>query len=180
MAGLTFVLGGARSGKSRFAARLAARAERVVFVATAEPLDAEMRSRIARHRRSRPRSWRTVEAPRGLAAAIAALRGRELVLVDCLTLYVSNLVCAGADEERVLADIRRALRALARRRADAILVANEVGLGIVPASPLARRFRDLAGLVNQEVAAAADRVYIVHAGIPVRIKGKDETPCPRS
>jgi len=179
MASLTFVLGGARSGKSRFAARLAALSARVVFVATAEPLDAEMKARIARHRRSRPRSWRTIEAPRDLAAAIVSVRGLQLLLVDCLTLYVSNLVCAGATEARVLADVRRALRALARRRASAILVANEVGLGIVPASPLARRFRDIAGLVNQEVAVAADQVYIMHAGIPVMIKGKEESPCPR-
>ncbi len=166
------MLGGARSGKSSFAqARAAAGRAPVLFVATAEGGDDEMKRRIARHRRERPRGWRTREAPRDLAAILdKSLPSSGTVLVDCLTLYLSNLLCGGQSEARILAEVGRLLRILRRASCDTILVANEVGEGIVPVNELARRFRDVAGRANQRAAAAADEVYVLHAGIAMRIK----------
>jgi adenosylcobinamide kinase/adenosylcobinamide-phosphate guanylyltransferase len=165
---LTFVLGGARSGKSRFAERLmTAMPPPWIYVATAEPLDDEMAERIAAHRSRRGASWRTIEAPRNLAAALATSDHKPL-LVDCLTLWLSNLLLAEADIE---AEIARLEAALAAVTAPTVLVANEVGYGIVPDYPLGRRFRDLQGLLNQRIAALADRVVLVVAGLPLAIKG---------
>jgi adenosylcobinamide kinase / adenosylcobinamide-phosphate guanylyltransferase len=167
-ANLTFVLGGARSGKSRFAERLmTAMPPPWIYVATAEPLDDEMAERIAAHRSRRGASWQTVEAPRDLAAVLAASTNKPL-LVDCLTLWLSNLLLAEADIE---AEIARLEGALAAATAPTVLVANEVGYGIVPDYPLGRRFRDLQGLLNQRIAALADRVVMVVAGLPLAIKG---------
>jgi adenosylcobinamide kinase/adenosylcobinamide-phosphate guanylyltransferase len=167
----TLVLGGARSGKSRFALGLAEAAPGPrVYVATAEGLDAEMRERIARHRAERGAAWATVEEPVELAARLPELARRyPVVLVDCLTLWVSNLLHADAAraEER-LGGLVEALAAAAAARV--ILVANEVGMGIVPEAPLTRAFRDLAGRLNQMVAAAAGEVFLVAAGIPLKLK----------
>ena len=164
-----FVLGGARSGKSRYAqARAEADGIAPVFVATAEAFDDEMRDRIARHRADRDARWTTVEAPRALPAAIEALNDREaVVLVDCLTLWVSNLLLADADN--ALAG-QQLCEAIARFEGRLILVANEIGLGIVPDNALARRFRDAAGLLNQSVAAAAGEVVLLTAGLPLTLK----------
>jgi adenosylcobinamide kinase / adenosylcobinamide-phosphate guanylyltransferase len=165
-----FVLGGARSGKSRHAQQLAeAMPGRPVFIATAEAWDDEMRDRIARHRADRDARWRSVDAPRALAEAIDSQSGiGAVVLVDCLTLWASNLMLDDADMERATADL---VEAIGRFEGTLILVANEVGFGIVPDNALARRFRDVAGRINQAVAAVADRVTLVVAGIPVAIKG---------
>jgi len=167
-----FVLGGARSGKSRYAqSRAEAMPGDPVFIATAEAFDDEMRERIARHRADRDARWRTVEAPRKLPAAIDALNDAEsVVLVDCLTLWVSNLLLADAD---IPAAGRQLSDAIARFEGALILVANEVGLGIVPDNALARRFRDAAGLLNQSVAAAADEVVLLTAGLPLALKRRD-------
>ena len=164
-----FVLGGARSGKSRYAqSRAEAMADNPVFVATAEAFDDEMRERIARHRADRDARWRTVEAPRDLPAAIDALNGdKAVVLVDCLTLWVSNLLLADAD---IPLAGRELCAAIARFEGTLILVANEVGLGIVPDNALARQFRDAAGQLNQSVAAAADEVVLLTAGLPLTLK----------
>jgi adenosylcobinamide kinase/adenosylcobinamide-phosphate guanylyltransferase len=164
-----FVLGGARSGKSRYAqARAEAVDGRRIFVATAEAHDDEMRDRIARHRADRDARWRTVEAPIHLPAAIEALgRPDAVVLVDCLTLWISNLLLADADVAEAAEDLRDAIR---RFEGYLVLVANEAGLGIVPDNALARRFRDEAGRANQMVAASADEVQIVFAGLPQRLK----------
>lgn len=164
-----FVLGGARSGKSRLAQhRAEALAGRHIFVATAEAYDDEMRDRIARHRADRDARWSTVEAPRDLAAILAAHDADDVViLVDCLTLWVSNLLLAGAD---IGAATDALCNAMASVRGRLILVANEVGYGIVPDNALARRFRDDAGRVNQAVAAIADEVVLVAAGLPLRLK----------
>jgi len=165
------VLGGARSGKSRFALGLAAAAPGPrAYLATAEALDDEMRERIARHREERGGDWTTVEEPLDLPGRLAKLAaGHGAVIVDCLTLWVSNLLHADpAGAEARFDDLVAALPAAGG--AKVVLVANEVGMGIVPENPLARRFRDLAGRLNQQVAAAAGEVHLVVAGIPLRVK----------
>lgn len=164
-----FVLGGARSGKSRYAqARAEALAGRYFYVATAEAFDDEMRARIAQHRDERDARWQTVEAPLDLLETLDTLDApHTVVLVDCLTLWTSNLLLA----ERDIGQATEALgTAVERFSGHLILVANEVGLGIVPENALARRFRDEAGRVNQMVAAAAAEVQIVFSGLPMRLK----------
>jgi adenosylcobinamide kinase/adenosylcobinamide-phosphate guanylyltransferase len=172
VAKLTLVLGGARSGKSRYAESLIAALPPPwqppwAYVATAEALDAEMAGRIATHRARRGAHWQTIEAPRDLAAALAACETMP-VLVDCLTLWLSNLLLADAEIE---AETARLERALAAAKMPVVLVANEVGSGIVPDHPLGRRFRDLQGLLNQRIAARADRVILMVAGLPLALKG---------
>ncbi len=165
---LTLVLGGARSGKSRYAESVVtALPPPWVYVATAEAADAEMTERIAAHRSRRGSDWQTIEAPRDLSAALKACRGRP-VLVDCLTLWLSNLMLADADIDAETALLEQALAAAT---APVVLVANEVGSGLVPEYPLGRRFRDLQGILNQRIAARADRVWLVVAGIPLAVKG---------
>jgi adenosylcobinamide kinase/adenosylcobinamide-phosphate guanylyltransferase len=165
---LALVLGGARSGKSRHAeALVTALPPPWLYIATGEPRDNEMAARIAAHRARRGVQWRTVEAPRDLAGALASAPADAAVLVDCLTLWLSNVMLAGADVE---VEIARLERALADRGGHTVLVANEVGLGIVPDNALARRFRDAAGRLNQRLAAAADRVVLLVAGVPVKVK----------
>lgn len=164
-----FILGGVRSGKSRYAQ---ARAEALdgdpVFVATAEAFDDEMRDRIARHRADRDARWRTVEAPRDLAAVLDALNASDaVVLVDCLTLWLSNLLLADADIARAGEEL---CDAIDRFDGHLILVSNEVGLGIVPDNALARRFGDEAGRLNQAVAAVAGEVVLLTAGLPLTLK----------
>jgi adenosylcobinamide kinase/adenosylcobinamide-phosphate guanylyltransferase len=164
----TLVLGGARSGKSRYAENLiGASRPPWTFVATAEADDAEMAERIAVHRSRRGQDWQTVEAPHDLSAALAAVAADTPVLVDCLTLWLSNRMLAGADLE---AEIARLEAALDGRRAPVVFVSNEVGFGIVPDNELARRFRDLQGRLNQRIAARADRVVLMVAGLPVVVK----------
>jgi adenosyl cobinamide kinase/adenosyl cobinamide phosphate guanylyltransferase len=159
---LVLLLGGARAGQSATAQRLAERAERVLFVATAEARDDNMEARIARHRADRPPGWITLEEPRDLAGAIGAYPGEYDVLVlDCLTLWVSNLMLAEAD---ALRETEALLGAYEAGTASWIVVSNEVGLGVVPATELGRAYRDLLGRVNQLVAARADEAYLLVAG----------------
>ncbi|KTT73862.1 bifunctional adenosylcobinamide kinase/adenosylcobinamide-phosphate guanylyltransferase [Sphingomonas endophytica] len=161
------VLGGARSGKSRHAQVLAETvAGPRVFIATAQAFDAEMAERIAHHRADRGPEWRTVEAPVALPEAIATAGG-AMVLVDCLTLWTSNLLLSDADVEAATDALVGALAGAGGR---IVLVSNEVGWGIVPDNALARRFRDVAGRVNQRVAATVDRVDLVVAGLAMRLK----------
>lgn len=165
----TLVLGGARSGKSRYAESLiAALPPPWLYVATAQALDAEMTQRIAGHRARRGAQWRTIEAPRDL---VGALRTNDMapVLIDCLTLWLSNLLLAEADID---AETERLEQALAACAMPVVLVANEVGYGIVPDNALARRFRDLQGILNQRIAACSDHVVLVVAGLPLVVKGK--------
>jgi adenosylcobinamide kinase/adenosylcobinamide-phosphate guanylyltransferase len=163
------LVGGARSGKSRLALeRAESLAGELIYVATAEALDAEMSERIARHRAERSSRWRTVEAPLDPAGAI--LRESEsgkVLVVDCLTLWLSNIMLRDQD---VAAATSGLIEALARRRSTVLLVSNEVGMGIVPENALARRFRDEAGRLNQAVARAADEVLLVCAGLTLRMK----------
>ena len=167
---ITLVLGGARSGKSRYAEALVERAASCgTYCATAEPRDAEMAERIAAHRARRGPFWRTVEAPLALAPAVAAeaAPGRP-VLVDCLTLWLSNLLLSARQPEDEAGSLCRALR---EASGPVVLVSNEVGMGLVPETPLGRRFRDAAGWLNQDIAALADRVVFVAAGLPLQLKG---------
>jgi adenosyl cobinamide kinase/adenosyl cobinamide phosphate guanylyltransferase len=161
---LTVLLGGARSGKSALAQRLAGRWDGPVTVlATGQARDAEMAERIARHRAARPAGWETVEEPLELEAALAAA-GDAFVVVDCLTLWVSNLLEQGLTDAGVEARARAAAATAAARAAPTVAVSNEVGSGIVPSAPLARRYRDLLGQVNAVWAAAADRALLLVAG----------------
>jgi adenosylcobinamide kinase/adenosylcobinamide-phosphate guanylyltransferase len=169
---LSFVLGGARSGKSRYAESLfAALPPPFIYVATAQPGDDEMGARIAAHRARRGAGWRTIEAPRDLRGTLAAC-GKAPALLDCLTLWLSNLMLAEADIE---AEIKGLEAALAAAAAPVVVVANEVGSGIVPEFPLGRKFRDLQGALNQRIAARADRVVLMVAGLPLMIKASPET-----
>jgi adenosylcobinamide kinase/adenosylcobinamide-phosphate guanylyltransferase len=190
-----FITGGARSGKSAYAEQLAAALDRpVVYVATAEAGDPEMEERIARHRWRRPASWTTVEEPRAVADLLERIGQQDgTILIDCLTLLITNLIYqdwplqpAGDStgerpgvlpptvteqiEDRVMAEVRRLAEAACSSRAQVILVSNEVGLGLVPASPEARLFRDLAGWANQAMAARADRALMLVSGLAFDLK----------
>ncbi len=165
---ITLVLGGARSGKSRHAeALVSARPPPWLYLATGEAGDDEMAARIAAHRARRGADWRTIEVSRDLASALAGAPAGSAVLIDCLTLWLSNLMLADAD---VGAEIDRLDHALARAHGPIVLVSNEVGLGIVPDNALARRFRDAQGALNQRMAARADRVVLMVAGLPLVVK----------
>jgi len=170
---VVLILGGARSGKSGFALRLAQElGQKVLFVATAEPLDEEMRERIEEHRKRRPESWRTLEAPLEVGRRISQeLKDEEVVLIDCLTLLLSNLMGEGGKlQERAEAELEGLLRCMEEARASFILVSNEVGMGIVPEHKSGRLFRDLQGRANQLLADRADEVYFMVAGLPLRLK----------
>lgn len=166
---LLLVFGGARSGKSRYAqARTEALPGRLAFIATAQAFDAEMEDRIARHRADRGPRWETLEAPVDLPDALAqAARSADAVLVDCLTLWMSNLILGEYDVPSMTGRLSEALTACP---VPVALVANEVGLGIVPDNALARRFRDEAGRLNQDIAAIADEAVFVAAGLPLVLK----------
>lgn len=168
---MTLILGGARSGKSRLAQQMAERhCGRLCFIATAEAIDPEMASRIARHQSDRGQRWHTVEAPVALAEAIArAGDGNGAILVDCLTVWLGNLMHHGHDIE---AAVQQLIAACHSVQVPLLLVSNEVGQGIVPDNVMARTFRDLAGRLHQDIAAAANSVWFVTAGLPQRLKGQ--------
>ena len=171
MASSLFVLGGARSGKSRFALDAHRSADRVTFLATAQRGDADMAARIARHRAERPPHWRTVEAPHDLVPCLrAACADADAVVVDCLTLWISNLMLRGDADDGIVTQGEELAAVLALRPADVTLVSNEVGEGVHPPTAAGRRFRDLLGIVNQRVAGAADRVVLMVAGLPLAVK----------
>ena len=179
MARMMFITGGARSGKSAFAERRAREfGARLAYLATAQILDSEMDERVRRHRERRGPEWHTIEEPIHLSQALARCDGQyQAILVDCVTLWLSNLLLkyeeAGEQsEERIREDALRLKNTLHGMVTPVILVSNEVGMGIVPDNGLARMFRDSAGLVNQTLAALADEVHIVISGIPVKLKGE--------
>jgi adenosylcobinamide kinase/adenosylcobinamide-phosphate guanylyltransferase len=171
---ITLIVGGARSGKSRFAQRLAADCERVTFLATAGPVDDEMREKIERHRKDRPPDWVTVEVPVELDTAILENAAKsDLLLLDCLTIFVANaLATDDGDIEQVLERVNRLCGALRTVEASVVLVSNEVGSGVVPAFASGRVFRDLLGEINQKVAMLADNVLFMVAGLPLVLKGQ--------
>jgi adenosylcobinamide kinase/adenosylcobinamide-phosphate guanylyltransferase len=167
---LTLVLGGARSGKSRFAEQtVMALPPPWIYVATAEPFDDEMRTRIAEHQSRRGGDWQTIDAPTDLAGAIEDAPGDRAVLIDCLTLWLNNLMYRKINIDTAIENLEAAL---AGREAPTVLVSNEVGFGIVPDNAEARRFRDLQGRLNQRMAALAGRVVLMVAGIPMLVKGE--------
>jgi len=179
---VTLVLGGVRSGKSRYAQQLAERADRVTFVATAEHRDdPEMRLKIDRHRADRPEAWTTIEEPLHLAAAICnAATTSDAILVDCLTLFAANVLEAYEGNEVGLeSEVSRLCDVLKAASCSIILVSNEVGSGVVPAYASGRKFRDLVGEINQRVAAVADTVLLMVAGLPLAIKGSVPTEAAR-
>jgi adenosylcobinamide kinase / adenosylcobinamide-phosphate guanylyltransferase len=163
--GLSVFLGGARSGKSELSARLASASGRpVVVIVTGEARDEEMTERIRRHRAARPSSWETVEAPRALPDAVRELDGDAFAVLDCLTLWVSNLIEAGQSDDGIVDEAREIATTLAKRDAPSVVVTNEVGLGIVPMHELARRYRDTLGRVNAAFVSEAERAFLVVAG----------------
>ena len=167
---LTFILGGARSGKTSHALTRARQLSqgRLIMIATAQALDAEMAERIARHQAERDDAWTTIEAPLDLAGAVRGLAPGDVAVIDCLTLWLTNQMMAQAQIAPAVADL---VEALAESPAALVVISNEVGQGIVPDNALARRFRDEAGWMHQKVAAAADRVEVIWAGLPLPLKG---------
>jgi len=173
MSKVVVVIGGSRSGKTAFALGRAQEAAGVgsrVYIATAQPLDTEMEERIEKHRRERGSAWATCEEPLHLGRAVRAASGSSAVaVIDCLTLWLSNLLCSNLDVEEAQDDFIDSLRTPGRLR-HIFVVSNEVGMGIVPENDMARRFRDMAGRLHQRLAGLADEVYLMVAGIPVKIK----------
>ncbi len=175
MGALYFVTGGARSGKSTFAQRMAEASGRpVTFIATMEPLDEELEARVARHRETRPASWTTIEAPRDLVAALRSTPTGSCVLIDCISLWVTNWLMGLGDppaladldqlESELDAHVRSLLAVQAAREGELIIVTNEVGGGVVPPTPLGRAYRDLLGRVNQQLSLEASRAWLLVAG----------------
>jgi adenosylcobinamide kinase/adenosylcobinamide-phosphate guanylyltransferase len=173
--------GGVRSGKSDFAIRRALATEPnsgagCILIATGQALDEEMTARIEAHRRSRPASVRTIEAPIEIVGALDAAGDAQAVVIDCLTLWVSNLLMAELDDAAIRARFEALTAAVAERDAETVLVTNEVGMGIVPADPLSRRFRDLTGVLHASIARVADEVYLGAMGLLLRLKPGPVTP----
>ncbi len=169
----TLVIGGCRSGKSRYALKAAEHipAQKRVFIATCIPRDKEMKQRVLLHQKERSQSWATLEVPILLPEAIVENDSKDsIIIVDCLTLWLSNIILENNDAEKINAHIQRLSRSLDKTQCPVILVSNEVGTGIVPENKLARQFRDTAGFVNQKLAAISDKVILMVAGIPVLIK----------
>ncbi len=170
------VLGGVKSGKSRYAAwragQMAATGREVVLVATAEAHDDEMAERIARHKTERPADWRTVECGAGLTDVLPALDSeRAVVIVDCLTLWLTALLTAGRDDAFIRNACDRLVRQVGAFRAPLVLVSNETNLGVIPPDRLSRRFCDLAGVLHQKLGNVCDEVVLVAAGLPLHLKG---------
>ena len=175
---ITLILGGARSGKSHYAQQLAAElGSKVLFVATGEALDEEMQARIAEHKKSRPRNWRTAEIATGIGKKIARQIGdAEVVVIDCITLLISNLLSGELDypeaEKLVQSEINELIDAMDKLDASFVIVSNEVGMGLVPENKLGRIYRDLLGKANQLLASHATEVYLMVACLPVQVKRK--------
>jgi adenosylcobinamide kinase/adenosylcobinamide-phosphate guanylyltransferase len=178
---LVLVTGGARSGKSSWAEKLAKEKEKVIYLATAEALDEEMELRIKKHQKRRPPTWKTIEEPLNLNSVLKNYESQDLILIDCFTLWLSNIlfeICkhkienySEMTEKVVLEETLKIAEVAHQIAAEVIIVTNEVGCGIVPEDPWARIYRDLAGRANQILAQKADLVYFTVAGIPLLIKG---------
>lgn len=170
----TLVLGGCRSGKSSYALELAESVSdsNRLYIATCVPYDAEMKDRVDRHQSERDETWTTVETPLQLSeSVIKESKTSDVILVDCLTLWVTNLLLDGKSEEEIFEEVKKLSEAIEKSHCPVILVSNEVGAGIVPENKLARQFRDIAGFVNQKMAKSVPAVFFTAAGIPLKIKG---------
>ncbi len=173
---LTLILGGARSGKSTFAEALAQKrgGDDVLFVATAQAGDDEMRARIARHRANRSSVWQTLEAPTAIARALNSIEPAHVVILDCVTLWTTNILLADETTatETMLGEVDELLAWYRASPSELIVVSNEVGMGIVPAYELGRAYRDLLGAVNRRLAESADQVFLLVAGLPIELKSR--------
>ncbi len=169
---ILLVIGGVRSGKSRFALKLGEEiGKQMVFIATGQALDSEMESRIQKHKATRSKTWITYEEPVALNHVLEKVNGQcDVILIDCLSLWLSNLLHLDLGDQKISASIKEFLRALKSLTTPVILISNEVGLGGIPINPLARRFCDLSGTLHQKVASLANAVYVVTSGIATRIK----------
>jgi adenosylcobinamide kinase/adenosylcobinamide-phosphate guanylyltransferase len=171
---LIFITGGARSGKSTLAVQLAKKINgKIAFIATAQAGDDEMERRIFLHKKERPDGWSTIEEPANVASAIDSAYGHDAVIIDCITLLISNLICNCdnlSETEWILDEIKKLVESAKQFDGSVIIISNEVGMGIVPENKLAREFRDLAGKANQMIASSADKVYVCFSGIPMLIK----------
>lgn len=171
MGKVTFILGGSRSGKSSYALELAKKYKRVAFIATCQPKDLEMKRRIRLHKKLRPAYWQTFEEFQDIPALLKKIGLKfDLIIIDCLTLWVSNLLLEGLKETAIEDKAKRMAILLKKSKSQSIIVSNEVGLGIVPQNKLSRNFRDIAGRVNQIVAENSDAVFFMFSGIPLKIK----------
>jgi len=169
MGKLIFILGGARAGKSSFALELAQKSgKRVTFIATATPMDSEMRKRIKNHKNTRPRNWKTIEVTNNLDKKIDQEKNR-MVLIDCLTIYIYHLM-KNLNQDKILNQVKKIIRVIKKSNSKVIVVSNEVGSGIVPNNKLSRDYRDVLGKVNQIFTQAADEFYLMFAGFPIDIK----------
>ena len=172
MGEVIFIVGGARSGKSNFAEKLAEeQSKHLLYLATGEPKDNEMKKRIEKHKKRRGRKWKLIEAPIELAKALSTIKSDiDVVLIDCITLWISNLLLSGKTVSIIKKDIAKMIAVLERKSFTTILVSNDVGCGIVPGDPLSRKYRDVLGLANQLIAGSADTVYNMCCGIANKIK----------
>jgi adenosylcobinamide kinase / adenosylcobinamide-phosphate guanylyltransferase len=171
MSKITLLTGGARSGKSTHALKLAGLYQRKFFIATGEALDEEMTARIKFHRETRPSDFQTIEEPVNVARELEVMEsGAEVVVIDCLTLWISNLMHIHRDDESILAEADALAAALKNASFASIVVTDEVGMGMVPMHPIERRYRDLLGWTNQKIAGVADEVLLMVAGYPLRVK----------
>ncbi|MFZ2937129.1 MAG: bifunctional adenosylcobinamide kinase/adenosylcobinamide-phosphate guanylyltransferase [Candidatus Omnitrophota bacterium] len=171
MGKITFILGGTRSGKSAYALGLARKHKNVAFIATCQVLDEEMKERIKLHKKSRPKHWQTFEESRDVASMLKKMDNKfDCIVIDCLTLLVSNLLLDSESVKLIESRIEKMLANLKSKNAHALIVSNEVGLGLVPANKLGRDFRDITGKVNQIVAIRADEVFFMASGIPLELK----------
>lgn len=172
----TFILGGARSGKSSYAVNLAkSMGKKIIFIATCIPGDKEMKHKVKLHRKSRPSTWKVIEEGVNIDSVLRKIKTDcDAILIDCISLFISNLMAIEPNDEKVENKVRRVIEQLKKLAVEVIIVSNEVGMGIVPDNPLARRFRDLLGRSNQMLAQSADVVIMMHAGIPTVIKGEKD------
>jgi adenosylcobinamide kinase / adenosylcobinamide-phosphate guanylyltransferase len=169
---MVLILGSARSGKSRFAAQLAKRqCRRVAYIATAPVCDKEMERRISLHRKSRPKNWVTIEASQDLIPHLKKIpKTFDGIIIECVGTYISNLLIQGLGDPKILKDIKGVVKHLSGLKNEVFIVSNEVGAGIVPGSPIGRRFRDLVGSANQILAKHSDEVFSIIAGLPLKLK----------
>jgi adenosylcobinamide kinase / adenosylcobinamide-phosphate guanylyltransferase len=172
---IVFITGGCRSGKSRFALNYGDRHfSKKIFLATSEILDEEMARRVEQHKKTRGPDWLTIEEPWQIVEKIEGYADKgEVILLDCMTLWLSNLMMRWKEDQKIMEEVNKLVRTIEQRDISFLLVSNEVGMGIVPADPLTRRFRDLAGYTNQRIAAIADKAIFMVSGIPIFLKGSE-------